>query len=148
MTIERLIMKVKGEATIGAASFKSRIDILSSPVALFTGKLLIKRKISLQIRPLYISQIPKLLSDKSQSPFVYWLCLLGRNLGSQYNKFFFSVGSLSPRNLIFLKLIDIIKQGIWASVLVTIFLQGTKRPILPWFGFSAPSNLNQSRLWV
>lgn len=39
-------MKVKGEATVGAASLKRRIDVLSSPVALFTGKLLIRRNIS------------------------------------------------------------------------------------------------------
>ena len=38
-------MKVKEEVTIGAASFKRRTDILSSPLALFKGSLLMRLKI-------------------------------------------------------------------------------------------------------
>ena len=44
--IERLIMKVREQVTIGAASFKRRTDMLSNPVALFKGGLLMILKIS------------------------------------------------------------------------------------------------------
>ena len=42
--IERLIMKVREEVTIGAASFKRPTDMLSSPLALFKGRLLMNLK--------------------------------------------------------------------------------------------------------
>ena len=46
--IERLIMKVREEVTIGAASFKRPTDMLSSPLALFKWRLL-NLKISAQV---------------------------------------------------------------------------------------------------
>ena len=52
--IERLIMKVREEVTIGAASFKRGTDMLSSPVALFKGGLLMILKISAQVAGLRI----------------------------------------------------------------------------------------------
>ena len=45
---ERLIMKVREEVTIGAASFKRPTNMLSSPLALFKGRLLMNFKISAQ----------------------------------------------------------------------------------------------------
>ena len=39
-------MKVREQVTIGAASFKRRTDMLSNPVALFKGGLLMILKIS------------------------------------------------------------------------------------------------------
>ena len=47
--IERLIMKVREEVTIGAASFKRPTDMLSSPLALFKWRLLMNLKISAQV---------------------------------------------------------------------------------------------------
>ena len=47
--IRRLIMKVRKEVTIGAASFKRPTDMLSSPLALFKGRLLMNLKISAQV---------------------------------------------------------------------------------------------------
>ena len=46
--IERLIMKVREEVTIVAASFKRPTDMLSSPLALFKWRLLMNLKISAQ----------------------------------------------------------------------------------------------------
>ena len=42
-------MKVKEEVTICAASSERRTDILSSPLALFKGSLLMRLKISVQV---------------------------------------------------------------------------------------------------
>ena len=42
-------MKVREEVTIGAASFKRPTDMLSSPLALFKGRLLMNLKISAQV---------------------------------------------------------------------------------------------------
>ena len=42
-------MKVREEVTIGAASFKRPTDTLSSPLALFKGRLLMNLKISAQV---------------------------------------------------------------------------------------------------
>ena len=53
-TIERLIMKVREDVTIGAASFKSCTDMLSSPLALFKGRLSMILKISAQLAGLRI----------------------------------------------------------------------------------------------
>ena len=47
--IRRLIMKVREEVTIGAASFKRPTDMLSSSLALFKGRLLMNLKISAQV---------------------------------------------------------------------------------------------------
>ena len=47
--IRRLIMKVRKEVTIGAASFKRPTDMLSSSLALFKGRLLMNLKISAQV---------------------------------------------------------------------------------------------------
>ena len=47
--IERLIMKVREEVTIGAASYKRPTDMLSSPLALFKRRLLMNLKISAQV---------------------------------------------------------------------------------------------------
>ena len=47
--IERLIMKVREEVTIGAASFKRPTDMLSSPLALFKERMLMNLKISAQV---------------------------------------------------------------------------------------------------
>ena len=47
--IERLIMKVREEVPIGAASFKRPTDMLSSPLALFKWRLLMNLKISAQV---------------------------------------------------------------------------------------------------
>ena len=52
--IERLIMKVIEEVTIGAASFKRCTDMLSSPLALFKGRLSMILKISAQLAGLRI----------------------------------------------------------------------------------------------
>lgn len=41
-------MKVREEVTIGAASFKRPTNVLSSPLALFKGRLLMNLKISAQ----------------------------------------------------------------------------------------------------
>ena len=51
--IERLIMKVREEVTIGAASFKRPTDMLSSPLALFKGRLLMKLKELCHGSPVY-----------------------------------------------------------------------------------------------
>ena len=42
-------MKVREDVTIGAASFKRRTAMLSSPLALFKGGLLVNLKISAQV---------------------------------------------------------------------------------------------------
>ena len=47
--IRRLIMKVREEVTIGAASFKRPTDMLSSPLALFKWRMLMNLKISAQV---------------------------------------------------------------------------------------------------
>ena len=47
--IRRLIMKVREEVTIGAASFKRPTDMLSSSLALFKGRLLMNLKISARV---------------------------------------------------------------------------------------------------
>ena len=42
-------MKVREEVTFGAAFFKRPTDMLSSPLALFKGRLLMNLKISAQV---------------------------------------------------------------------------------------------------